>query len=239
MAIFAIADLHLAGAAGDAKSMEVFGRRWIGGKNKLIEKWSAVVSPGDDVVIPGDISWAMTLPEAREDFALIDSLPGTKYIGKGNHDFWWTTASKMNRFFSENGFSTLRLLFNNSHVTDCGIICGTRGWFPEETYQHTVSEVDWQKIVNREALRLEQSLRAAPQDTSLPVFVFLHFPPVWNGFVCREILDVLHRYGITRCCYGHIHGVYSSEANFEYEGIAFEIISADYLDFCPHLIAKN
>lgn len=239
MAIFTIADLHLSGASGDAKSMEVFGRRWIGGKEKLIEKWTAIVTENDDVVIPGDISWAMNLEEAREDFALIDALPGKKYIGKGNHDFWWTTVSKMKKFFVQNGFSSLELLYNNSFTTKNGVICGTRGWFPDEANQHTVGEVSWEKMVHREALRLSASLSSVPSDNTLPVFVFLHFPAVWNGIVCRELIDVLHNAGVTVCYYGHIHGVYTSNAVFEFEGIRFEMISADYLDFCPRLVAKN
>ncbi len=239
MAIFAIADLHLAGAAGDAKSMEVFGRRWIGGKEKLIKNWTAIVKPDDHVVIPGDISWAMTLEEAADDFALINSLPGTKYIGKGNHDFWWTTAKKMNDFFAQNGFTTLRLLYNNSYVTESGIICGTRGWFPDETNQHTVGDVSWEKIMRREALRLGQSLSSVPGDSGMPIIAFLHFPPVWNGIVCREIVDQLHTHGVELCVFGHIHGVYSGNTSFDYEGIRFEMISADYLDFCPFLVAKS
>lgn len=262
MALFAIADLHLAGAAGDAKSMEVFGRRWVGCKEKLVKKWNAVVTPSDHVVISGDVSWAMTLEEAYEDFALIDSLPGTKYIGKGNHDFWWATASKMNTFFKKSGFSTLNILYNNAYETPHGIICGSRGWFSDEANQKTVGEVDWQKITERETLRLGLSLKnafslsaasttsTASSDTnisssslshfpsSLPVYVFLHFPPVWNSVVSRGIIDVLHEYGITQCYYGHIHGVYSSDTTFEFEGIRFDMISADHLDFCPKIIAK-
>ena len=99
MALFTIADLHLSGNEGTNKSMEVFGRRWIGGTEKLIRNWNALITPDDTVVIPGDVSWAMTLDDALEDFKFIHSLPGTKIIGKGNHDFWWSTAKKMNDLF--------------------------------------------------------------------------------------------------------------------------------------------
>jgi predicted phosphohydrolase len=236
MSLFVIADLHLAGKEGDRKSMDVFGRRWIGGKEKLIRNWNAIVTDADSVVIPGDFSWAMTLSEAREDFALIDSLPGRKYIGKGNHDFWWTTMSKMNAYFKECGFTSLNILYNNSYEVDGGVICGSRGWFSEESNQKTVGDVDWQKIINREAMRLDISLSSVRADNSLPKYVFLHFPPVWNGIECSEIIDVLKKHCVTNCYFGHIHGVYSSDANFIYKGINFKIISADYLDFCPHKI---
>ena len=87
MALFTIADLHLPGKEGNNKSMEIFGNRWIGGVDKLIYNWNAVVGPEDTVVLPGDISWAMMIEDAKDDFALLNSLPGTKLIGKGNHDF--------------------------------------------------------------------------------------------------------------------------------------------------------
>ncbi len=235
MSIFTIADLHLPGRSGDKKSMEVFGRRWIGGVDKLIKNWNSIITHEDSIILPGDISWAMTLEEAKEDFALLDSLPGTKFIGKGNHDFWWATASKMNKFFSDNKFDTLKILYNNSYMIEGRNICGSRGWFSEETNQKTVGEVDWQKIVDREILRLRISLESA-SDHSLQTIVFLHFPPVWSGTVCNEIIELLKEYKVMRCYYGHIHGVYTDEVNFDYEGIRFEMISADYLDFCPHKV---
>ena len=114
MSVYTIADLHLPGKEGNNKSMELFGSRWIGCVNKLINNWTAIVNNDDTVVIPGDISWAMTLEDATEDFKLLNDLPGTKIIGKGNHDFWWATASKMNKFFEQNKFDTLKILYNNS-----------------------------------------------------------------------------------------------------------------------------
>lgn len=239
MAIFAIADLHLAGQEGSKKSMEVFGHRWIGGVDKLIKNWNAIISPSDSVILPGDISWAMTLDEATDDFALLNSLPGTKYIGKGNHDFWWATASKMYKHFEANRFDTLKILYNNSFTIENACICGSRGWFAEESNQKTVGDVSWLKIVERETLRLKMSLESAPSDSSAEKIVFLHFPPVWNGAVCSDIIELLHSHNVRRCYYGHIHGVYSIDVNFVHEGIRFELISADFLDFCPKKLLFN
>lgn len=237
MAVYTIADLHLPGKEGKNKSMEIFGNRWIGGVDKLIKNWCAVVDDGDTVVIPGDISWAMTLEEALEDFRLLDSLPGTKLIGKGNHDFWWATASKMLRFFEENNFRTLKILYNNSYVADGFALCGSRGWFSDEANQKTVGEVNWLKIVDRETARLKISLESVlPEHSDLEKLVFLHFPPVWNASVSEDIITLMHEHGVKRCFYGHIHGVYTSDAIFDYGGIRFEMISADYLGFCPRKI---
>ena len=237
MSVYTIADLHLPGKEGDNKSMEIFGSRWIGCVNKLINNWTAIVSNDDTVVIPGDISWAMTLEDATEDFKLLNDLPGTKIIGKGNHDFWWATASKMNKFFEQNKFDTLKILYNNSYVIENLVICGSRGWFSDEANQKTVGEVDWTKIVDRETARLKLSLESVPAEhRGLQMLVFLHFPPVWNSSVSTDIISLMKEHGVERCYYGHIHGVYNSDAVFVYDGIRFEMISADYLSFCPRKI---
>jgi len=239
MSIFVIADLHLSCASDHP--MDIFGSRWHGYTERLCKNWRSIVSDGDSVIIPGDVSWAMMLAEARKDFELLESLPGTKYLGKGNHDFWWETAAKMTRFFSENNLNSLRLLYNNAYVIEDYIICGTRGWFLEEGQQQTVGEVDYAKIVNREVLRLKLSLDAAMalrqgEHAGKEILVFLHFPPVWNGFECREILDLLHEYGIRRCYHGHIHGVYNVPPTRQLGDLTLHMISSDFLDFCPYVI---
>ena len=120
MSLFTIADLHLSIAADHP--MDVFGSRWQNYTKKIEKNWRAVVTDADTVILPGDISWAMHLSEAREDFAFLDALPGKKLLGKGNHDFWWETATKLHRFFEENGFTTLSLLYNNAHVVEDYIV---------------------------------------------------------------------------------------------------------------------
>ena len=242
MSVFTIADLHLSANANHP--MDVFGARWQGYTKKIEKNWRAVVTDADTVILPGDISWAMNLLEAREDFAFLDSLPGKKLIGKGNHDFWWETAAKLHRFFDENGFTTISLLYNNALVVEDLIVCGTRGWFLEEEKQQTVGEVDFTKIRNREVARLKISLDAAKalqkeENEGLEIVAFLHFPPVWNGYVCREIVDLLKAYGVRRCYCGHIHGVYHVPPTESFEGIDFTLVSSDFLQFVPHLVKST
>ncbi len=245
MSIFTMGDLHLSTNTTTNKSMEVFGRRWQGYVEKLKKNWEAVVSPTDTVVIPGDISWAMKLEEALPDLRFINDLPGQKLIGKGNHDFWWMTAQKMNRFFAENGLTTLHILNNNAYLVEGRVLCGTRGWFLDEKQQVAVGEVDYDKIVNREVIRLRLSLNEAVKIREVqaenggvlpPISVFLHFPPVWLDFVCRPLVDVLHEYGDPDCYFGHIHGMYHAPATTEFEGIRFRLVSSDALDFMLYRI---
>ena len=237
MSLYVISDLHLSTNETTNKSMEKFGTKWKDYHKKLEKNFKAIINDDDTVIIPGDISWAMTLDEAKDDFIFLNSLPGTKIIGKGNHDFWWSTASKINKFFEENGITTIKLLHNNAYLLEDCIICGSRGWFYDEKQQKTVGDVDYEKIVAREAQRLEISLNEAMKlresDPNLPVLVFLHFPPVYLECTCDKILSVLKRYGIKECYYGHIHNNYSIPRQFEYEGIRFTMVAADYLNFAP------
>lgn len=242
MAIFVLSDLHLSTDLSMNKSMEVFGNRWQDYMTKIKKNWNSVVEPDDTVIVPGDISWATRLEESKKDLQFLNSLNGTKLLGKGNHDFWWATASKMYRFFEENGFDTLKILYNNAYVVEDRIVCGTRGWYPDESKQVTVGEVDYEKIVNREKGRLKLSLDAAKKlqsdymeqcEKTLPIEVFLHFPPVWYDFCMNEMLELLKEYEIDRVYFGHIHGAYSIPRSFEYEKITFILTSSDFLSFCP------
>lgn len=238
MAIFVLSDLHLSTDLSQNKSMEVFGDRWQDYMTKIKKNWNAVVGENDTVVVPGDISWATRLEESKSDLCFLNSLNGKKLLGKGNHDFWWATANKMTTFFAERGFSSLQILYNNAYRLDNCIVCGTRGWFNDEKQQSTAFPTDYAKIVNREVQRLELSLTAAEalQDSGapLPILVFLHFPPVWGGFICREIIDLLHAHHIKKCYFGHIHGVpLTMPRSQNFEGIDMILTAADFLRFAP------
>ena len=223
MALYAIGDTHL--SLGVDKPMDIFGGRWSGYVEKLREGFEGVTAE-DTVVLCGDLSWGMSLAQAREDFAFLDALPGKKLLMKGNHDYWWTTASKMNQFFEENGFTSFELLHNNCHLYGGVALCGTRGWFYEEDRgEHSA------KVFNRELIRLEASLKAGGEREK---FCFLHYPPLYQGYRCQEILDLLERYGVTRCYYGHLHGgSHRLAVTGPVNGVEYHLVAADYLGFRP------
>ena len=225
MALYALGDTHL--SLGTDKPMDVFGGGWTGYVDKLREGF-AQVAPEDTVVVCGDISWGMSLEQARADFAFLDALPGRKILLKGNHDYWWNTAAKMHAFFAENGFTTLHLLHNNCQLYGDLALCGTRGWFYEETGD--------QKVFNRELIRLEASLKAAGEREKL---CFLHYPPLYQGYRCQEIIDLMERYGVKLCCYGHLHGGSHRLAVVGKQGeIVYQLVAADYLGFRPQKICE-
>ncbi len=224
MALYVIGDLHL--SLSGNKSMDIF-PGWKDYVQKIETNWRAKVRPEDTVVLAGDTSWGMSFAEARADFAFIDVLPGQKIILKGNHDYWWATLNKMNHFFAENEFHTLHILHNNHYLAEGVCICGSRGWLFDQ------GEPADQKVIAREAGRLEASILSAIHQPEEKV-VFLHYPPVYGEQLSPEMVDVLLKYGIKRCYYGHIHGSGCSYAlNGEYMGIDFRLISADHIRFDP------
>ena len=226
MALYAIGDLHLSLTAD--KSMEVFGPAWENYVARIQESLSALTAE-DVLVLAGDTSWGIDLNEAEADFRFLEQFPCKKYLVKGNHDYWWTTASKFRAFCAEKGFTTLELLHNNCAVYGDHALCGTRGWFLEEEQKpHNA------KVLNREVLRLEASLKAAE---GRPIWCFLHYPPLYQGYECPEILEVLRKYPVELCCYGHLHGpVIRRRLEGERNGTAFSLISADHLGFVPKKI---
>jgi len=228
MSLFAIADLHL--SLGTDKPMDIF-RGWDNYVDRLTENWKKIITDNDTVVIGGDISWAMKLNDTIKDFEYINNLPGRKIFIKGNHDYWWETVNKMNNFLEDNEFDSLNILFNNSYICDDYAICGTRGWLVDSQ-----SDEDT-KILNREVGRLKTSLESAKNTGKEPV-VFLHYPPLYGGAVCQEIIDVLKEYNVKKCYYGHIHGssMIRGSYNGEYDGISFKLISCDALSFIPILV---
>ena len=240
MSLYAIADLHLSLSVN--KPMDIFGARWTEHFEKIKKNWCAVVTDEDTVIVPGDISWAIDYEEAKKDFQFIDSLPGKKLLGKGNHDYWWGTMAKNKAFCEELELKTIDFLFNNAFKVEDYIVCGTRGWYVDEKLQNTTNDdVEYQKIVNREASRLKMSLEEAKklQENNEQILVFFHFPPVFNNFVCEEIVNVLLGFGIKNCYFGHIHGSYCIPKTTEYKGISFTLISADYLNFIPMIVMPN
>lgn len=225
MALFAIGDLHLA-ISVKSKSMDIFGG-WENYLELLEKNWKTYVSDEDTVVLAGDISWAMKLSNAFEDFSFIEQLPGKKIILKGNHDYWWTSKKKMEDTFSAWGFKTLNILHNNCYKYENFAVCGTRGWV------NMPGEAADAKVLAREAGRLTASLEAAKAEGLSPL-VFMHYPPVYGNNCNYDILDVLYSYGVMQCWYGHLHGPSIKNAiNGERDGVKYQLISGDFLQFNP------
>lgn len=225
MSLYVIGDPHL--SFGVDKPMDIF-QGWGNYVERIKENWTAMVSNDDTVVIAGDISWGMNLDETLLDFKFIDALPGKKIILKGNHDYWWDTKTKIERFFAANDIKSISVLFNNAYLVEGIAICGTRGWF------YDARDAQDKKVLNREVGRLRMSIESALMLGGEPV-VFLHYPPVFAGRECSEIMNVLFEYNIKKCYYGHLHGKKTAELAMvgNYKGIEFKLVSCDNTQFKP------
>lgn len=234
MSIYAIADLHL--SFSENKPMDIFGENWEKHEQKVRENWLKKVDDDDLVVLPGDFSWAMHLKDAKEDFKFLDNLPGKKVLIKGNHDFWWTTLKSMNAFLEENQFESINFIYNNAINYENKIIVGTRGWTIGETENA-------EKMKKRELRRLENSILFAKENfkPEKEIICALHYPPITKNMVKSneksDYLELLKKYNIKKCIYGHLHGKAHEEAVEGFiENIELNLVSCDYLNFNLKLI---
>lgn len=223
MAIYAIGDLHLSGHSD--KPMDIFGDHWIGHENKIKASWLKKVSENDAVLIPGDISWAMTLEKAMVDLEWIASLPGTKYLIRGNHDYWWKSITKLNLLFDSMNF-----IQNNSFIYMEYVICGARGWICPNDYKFTDHD---KKIYLREANRLEMSLKSAKQQEDREIIAMMHYPPTNEKLEPSLFTEIFEKYNVGHVIYGHLHDETSHNCGLQgtYNGVNYRLTSCDYLNF--------
>jgi predicted phosphohydrolase len=250
MNVFAIADLHL--SHSKPKPMDVFGPAWADHTGQLHRRWAETVGPDDLVLLPGDISWAMTLEGVRPDLEWIDRLPGTKVMIRGNHDYWWKSLSKVRKALP----SSLRAIQNDALLFGDLAVAGTRLWqLPWVTSTGLPLLVEdppkvvspsaprarddeaEMKYVRREIGRLELSLKAAAALGAGRLAVMLHYPPVDHRLEENEVTRLLTRYGVDQCVYGHLHNLHPEGAavlrSMELGGVRYRLVSCDFTRFLP------
>ena len=230
MRVFAIGDLHL--PANTEKPMDVFGEKWGNHFRRISEDWLSLVESEDAVLIPGDLSWAMHLEDAAVDLAKIGALPGRKIILRGNHDYWWTSVSKLRSMLPEGMYA----LQNDSISMGDFTFCGSRGWLCPGAQGYSQSNDE--KIYKREQTRLELSLRrTAPEKR---IIMMLHYPPFNEKNSSSAFTELAEKYGVEHVVYAHLHG-FSCKNAFEGErnGVKYTLCSCDHLDFKLKLIAQS
>lgn len=227
MALYAISDLHLA-LTGD-KPMDVFGDKWFKHHEKIQQNWINIVKEEDTVLVAGDISWSMRMEDGREDLEFIHKLPGKKIFVKGNHDYWWTSITKLNSMYEDMNF-----IQNNFFTYEDYAICGTRGWITPSSSKFTAHD---KKVYERELIRLTLSLDMAKKDGYSKIIVMLHYPPTNEGCEDTGFIDILRDYEVEKVIYGHLHG-YGLNNVFEgvKEDVEYILTSCDYINFTPKKI---
>ncbi|KGG79780.1 serine/threonine protein phosphatase [Caloranaerobacter azorensis H53214] len=224
MSIYGISDLHL-DFSGE-KPMDIFGDNWLDHEVKIFENWKRIIKEEDLVLVSGDVSWAMKLEDAYIDLLKIDRLPGIKVITKGNHDYWWSTKSKLKAL----KFNTIHFLQNDYFLYKNIGICGTRGWISRDSDEFKEKD---EKIFNRELNRLKLSLESIKEDVK-EIIVMLHYPPFNIDGTPNEFVEVMDKYNVSTCVYGHLHGEgHKFAVEGKIDGIKFYCISCDFIDFSP------
>ncbi|HIZ76899.1 MAG TPA: metallophosphoesterase [Firmicutes bacterium] len=239
MKIFALSDLHLSlSAPADFsqiatlkgyKPMDIFGRGWENHISRIYENWQVTVGTEDVVLIPGDISWAMTLEEARFDLDFVGHLKGRKILLRGNHDYWWHSVAKIRKILPPG----IEILQNNAIVVGDMAITGSRLWSLPGTSDFSAED---QKIYDRELIRLELSLKEAK---GRPVINMTHYMPVNENGDRNDVIDLLLNYEVQSVVYGHLHDKSHRIAlEGSHWGMDFHLVSGDYLGFVPKLIVE-
>lgn len=229
MAVFAIGDLHLPGHLD--KPMDVFGQQWDRHFDSIERNWRSAVSPGDIVLVPGDLSWAMQMDKAMDDLRAIAALPGLKLILRGNHDYWWSSISKLRAALPE----SMKAIQNDAVYTPEAVVCGTRSWsLPMEGDEAYDSDM---KLYQREIIRLRLSLEAGARlsrETGKPLIAMTHFPPLYSDCKPTGFSELIEEYRVPIAVYGHLHGAGIKNAFIgEHGGTKYSLVSCDAIDFCP------
>ena len=228
--VFAIADLHLSG--GQDKPMDIFGDHWDNHWEKIKENWLINITDNDVVLIPGDISWAMSLSDAQVDIEEIATLPGRQIFIKGNHDYWWSSLTKVEQILQSNQL----VIQNNSHKIGNYVIAGTRGWLCPNSNDFKEND---EKIYRREAIRLELSLEDAKKkmDDDSTLIVMMHYPPFAQDKEPTVFTEILEKYAPMCVVFGHIHSLKMAEKyECEINGIKYIMSACDYINFKPKKI---
>lgn len=223
MNIYGISDLHL--SSSNPKPMDVFGEKWANHWDKIKADWIENVREDDIILIPGDISWALRLDEALLDINAISKMPGKKVLLEGNHDYWWQSASKIRKNLPDN----MEIIQNDFYDVGDFYICGSRGWMLPGDERFKDKDL---KIYNRELIRLNLSLTSASSASDKQIIVMMHFPPFNEKWEPSEFIDIMKKYNVSKCIYGHLHGE-STKNVFEgnFQGIEFYMVSCDHLNF--------
>lgn len=231
MKIYAIGDLHLDHTS--SKPMEIFGSHWEDHSSQIKANWEQSINESDIILILGDISWAMRLEQARPDLEWLNALPGKKICIRGNHDYWWDRPKKL-----RDAYPDIEFLQNTAYHIENITLCGVRGWNCPNSINFTEED---ERLFNRELMRLQLSLDAAMREGAEEIWVMLHYPPTFKEEKTSPFTRLLKNYPVTRVLYGHLHDEMSWKTAIqgEYDGILYQLVSADYLGFKPLLLLSN
>lgn len=213
--------------------MDKFGEHWSAHEEKIKANWLEKVKDKDLVMVPGDISWAMTLEEAMEDLKWIDALPGRKVLIRGNHDYWWKSITKLNATFK-----TITFLQNDYLLWEDTLICGSKGYLSPHGNGFTDQD---EKLYLREGHRLKLSLEKAQKVGYNRLIIMMHYPPTNDLKEPSLFTSIIEEFKADMVVYGHLHGTGSFNSSYQgdVKGIMYQLVSADYLGFDLYTVLEE
>ena len=225
MNIYAISDLHLSFTSD--KPMDIFGTGWEGHFEKIKSDWMRKVQPEDIVLISGDISWAMKMPDALTDLKTLADLPGKKVFIRGNHDYWWSGITRLRDSAPNDSF-----VFLQTDAVKIGefVFIGSRGWTCPGSNDYTEQD---EKLYRREAERfrlafLDADKLAAEGDKKV---VLVHFPPFTAKQEDTLFSKLFEENKVDKVVFGHIHGASYFPLKSYKNGIEYILTSCDKVGF--------
>lgn len=233
--IWSISDLHLSFGTPN-KSMEIFG--WNNHPQRIEVSWKEKIRAEDIVLLAGDLSWAMSIPEVIPDLEWLHALPGTKILIRGNHDYWWKSITKLRTL----PFSSIHFIQNDSWTDGIVTIGGTRLWDSSE-YQFGIFaskgegvEVEPREIneaiFQRELGRLKLSCSRLDSSASIRI-IMTHYPPIGPTMADSITSRILESYQIQVCVFGHLHGLSKNLTFGIKNGVRYILTSCDHINFTP------
>jgi len=256
MKIFAIGDLHL--SSSGKKPMDIFGPQWRNHWEKIAQNWKGSVGPGDLVLVPGDLSWAMRIEEARADIDWLEALPGSKILVKGNHDYWWPSISRLRGLLK--GSSITVLQYDSVRIGPVAV-GGARLWdipgvdIAGSTMLEQIPVAEGEelqprhepqdrthdeRIFLREMGRLRLSLESMGEVSGTRI-VMTHFPPTNEHGLDTAVTRILERYRVDLCVFGHLHDLKLPEGttiDFLKNRIRYVLVSCDSVGFAPYRLLE-
>jgi len=223
MSLYAIGDLHFSTSVD--KPMNVFGEKWNNHMDKIVSNWKENVTEEDTVLVLGDTSWAINLEQAKSDLDIVNKLPGRKILVKGNHDYWWTTVTGLNKLYDNMSF-----LQTNFYTYEDYAICGGRGWICPNKFKFDKND---EKIYKREENRIRLSLKEATKKGYSKIIVITHYPPTNDELEDSLFTKLYEEYNVEKVIYGHLHGNDSFKMGLRgtRNKVEYILASCDYIDF--------
>jgi predicted phosphohydrolase len=231
MKIWAISDIHYPDSS--VNRMAPYGKIWVNHIERIVHNWGQSIGAKDLILLGGDISWATRKERGLKTLQILSKLPGVKkVIVPGNHDIWW----KKDLLGSANLPLDMIFLYGRATRIEQMVICGSKGWLaPNDDSFDNLDHKPFAKEYDLLKQSLDNAMELKPERG---IHLLMHFPPFTTQGTQTEFFDLILKYPVITCTYGHFHKQqeWDNIPQGEVEGVNCSLTSSDYLHHQPSLI---